>query len=71
MEELGMRFSATIGIPSSNNSLTVSEVFPNTPAAKAGLRPGERVEKIDGKSVGFAMIISGIQAGEAAAAAVE
>ena len=58
MEELGMRFSATIGIPSSNNSLTVSEVFPNTPAAKAGLRPGERVEKIDGKSVGFAMIIS-------------
>lgn len=58
MEELGMRFSATFGIPSSNNRLTVSEVFPNTPAAKAGLRPGDRVEKIDGKSVGLTMILS-------------
>lgn len=58
MEELGMRFSASVGIPSSNNRLTVAEVFPNTPAAKAGLQPGDRVEKIDGKSVGLGMILS-------------
>ena len=49
MEDLGVRFNITIGIPTSLNALTVSEVFPNTAAAKAGLRPGERVEKIDGK----------------------
>ncbi|HVS53880.1 MAG TPA: PDZ domain-containing protein [Opitutaceae bacterium] len=58
MEELGVRFSFTVGIPSSNNSVIVAEVFPNTPAAKAGLRPGERVEKIDGKSVGLGTILS-------------
>lgn len=58
MEDLGVRFNITIGIPTSLNALTVAEVFPNTAAAKAGLRPGERVEKIDGKTVGLTTIIS-------------
>lgn len=58
MEELGVRFSVTVGIPTSLNRLIVAEVFPNSPAAKAGLRPGERVEKIDGKSVGLSTLLS-------------
>jgi hypothetical protein len=58
MEDLGIRFSGQVGIPTSNNRLMVAEVFPNTAAAKAGLRPGEWIDKIDGKSVGFATILS-------------
>jgi len=58
MEELGIRFSVTVAIPPSGNRLIVAEVFPNTPAAKAGLQPGERVEKIDGKPVGLSTLLS-------------
>src|SRR5687767_720939 len=47
MEDLGLRFNGQFGIPTSNNVLSVAEVFPNTAASKAGLRPGDRVEKID------------------------
>jgi hypothetical protein len=58
MEDLGVRFNITVGIPTSLNRLMVCEVFPNTAAAKAGLRPGDSVQKIDGKSVGLATILS-------------
>ncbi len=58
MEELGVRFGGQFGFPPSNNVLTIAEVFPNTAASKAGLRPGERIDKIDGKSVGLATILS-------------
>jgi hypothetical protein len=58
MEDLGIRFSGQVGIPTSNNRLMVAEVFPNTAAAKAGLRPGEWIDKIDDKSVGLATILS-------------
>jgi hypothetical protein len=58
MEDLGIRFNGQFGIPTSNNMLTVAEVFPNTAAAQAGLRPGERIDKIDGKSVGLMTILS-------------
>ncbi len=58
MEDLGVRFNVQVGIPTSINQLSVAEVFPNTAAAKAGLRPGERVEKIDGKSVGLRTLVS-------------
>lgn len=50
MEDFGFRYNVTIAIPGPN-SVTVSEVFPNTAAAKAGLRPGDQIFKIDGKSV--------------------
>jgi hypothetical protein len=58
MEDLGVRFNITFGIPTSLNRLMVCEVFPNTAAAKAGLRPGDVVQKIDGKSVGLTTILS-------------
>jgi len=58
LEELGVRFIITVGIPTSINRAVVAEVFPNTPAAKAGLRPGEQVEKIDGKALGLASLLS-------------
>jgi len=58
MEELGIRFGGQIGIPTSNNRLMVAEVFPNTAAAKAGLHPGEWIDKIDGNPVGFTTILS-------------
>ena len=57
-EDLGIRFSGQVGIPTSNNRLMVAEIFPNTAAAKAGLRPGEWIDKIDGKTVGFTTILS-------------
>ncbi|MFT3867668.1 MAG: hypothetical protein QM715_04120 [Nibricoccus sp.] len=49
MEDLGVRFNVTIRIPGFD-TVTVAEVFPNTAAAKAGLKPGELIEKIDGKT---------------------
>jgi S1-C subfamily serine protease len=52
MEDLGVRFNGQFGIPTSLTMLSVAEVFPNTAAAKAGLRPGERIEKIDGNRWG-------------------
>lgn len=58
MEDLGLRLSVQVGIPTSNNRLSIAEVFPHTAAAKAGLRPGECIEKIDGKAVGIATLLS-------------
>lgn len=58
MEDLGVRFGGLVSFPPSSNMLTVAEVFPNTAAAKAGLRPGERIVKIDGKTVRTATILS-------------
>lgn len=52
MEDFGFRFWGILVI-SGNSLVTVTEVFPNTPAAKAGLRPGELILKIDGKSAFF------------------
>lgn len=48
MEDPGVRFNITIRIPGAD-TVTVAEVFPNTAASKAGLKPGELIEKIDGK----------------------
>ncbi len=50
MEDFGVRIGGQIAIPGPS-FVMVSEVFPNTAAAKAGLRPGELISKIDGKSV--------------------
>jgi hypothetical protein len=50
LEDFGFRYSVTIQIPGPD-SVIVSEIFPNTPAAKAGLRPGDQIFKIDGKAV--------------------
>ncbi|MEO6568679.1 MAG: hypothetical protein ABIO94_07930 [Opitutaceae bacterium] len=57
MEDFGLRFGGQFGIPSST-VLIISEIFPNTAAARSGLRPGERVSKIDGKSVSFFSMLS-------------
>ena len=50
MEEFGFRYNVTIAIPGPD-FVIVSEIFPNTAAAKAGLRPGDQIFKIDGKAV--------------------
>ena len=49
LEDFGFRFWGMIQIPGTSYVM-VSEVFPNTPAAKAGLRPGELILKVDGRS---------------------
>ena len=58
MEDFGVRFNGTISIPPGPSFLMVSEVFPNTAAAKTGLKPGELVDKIDGKAVSMMTIFS-------------
>lgn len=50
LEDFGFRLSVTIQIPGPDFAI-VSEVFPNTAAAKAGLKPGDQISKIDGKPV--------------------
>ncbi|MDB6126198.1 MAG: hypothetical protein JWM35_94, partial [Verrucomicrobia bacterium] len=50
-EELGFRIAGQLAVFSPNDTfLMVREVIPNTAAAKAGLRPGELIAKIDGNS---------------------
>ncbi len=50
MEDFGFRYGVTIQIPGPD-FVIVSEIFPNTPASKAGLRPGDQIFKVDGKAV--------------------
>jgi hypothetical protein len=50
LEDFGFRIGGQFAIPGTSY-LMVSEVLPNTAAAKAGLRPGELITKMDGKSV--------------------
>lgn len=54
MEDFGFRVLSEvvigIALPGSSYAM-VTEVFPNTAADKAGLRPGELISKIDGKSM--------------------
>ncbi len=43
---------SVVGVPLSNTSkVTVADVAANTPAAKAGLKTGDRITKIEGKEV--------------------
>lgn len=62
LEEFGFRLSVnlTFGLmlPLEQHSAQVSEIFPNTAAAKAGLRPGDFIERIDGKSLSLSRAIS-------------
>ncbi len=48
-EEFGFRITGVLAIPGPSYVM-IREVLPNTAAAKAGLRPGELVSKIDGKT---------------------
>lgn len=62
MEDFGLRVSGnvTFGItivPPGTNYVMVTQVFPNTAADKAGLRPGELISKVDGKSISLLMMI--------------
>jgi hypothetical protein len=50
MEDFGFRFRGMLAIPGPSY-LMVTGVLPNTPAAKAGLRPGELISKMEGKSL--------------------
>lgn len=57
VEEFGFRFNVEIRIPGTD-TVIVSEVWPNTAASRAGLRPGDLILKVDGKkasvwSMGF------------------
>ena len=58
MEDLGLRLHVLVGISTYINRLSVAEIFPNTAAAKAGLRPGKWIDMIDGKSVGLGTLLS-------------
>jgi serine protease Do len=45
-QELAKQFGVKL-----SEGVLVTEVFPNTPGAKAGLKPGDVIEKFDGKAV--------------------
>lgn len=51
LEEFGFRMNAQLSlIPGGTpTGVWVAEVFPNTAAAKAGVRPGDEITKIDGR----------------------
>ncbi len=48
VEDFGFRLNVTVRIPGTD-TVIISEVFPNTASSKAGLKPGDRILKIDGK----------------------
>lgn len=52
LEDFGFRTWGMLAIPGTSYVI-VTEVFPNTPASKAGLRPGELILRIDGRSMWF------------------
>lgn len=68
MEDLGFRFGFGLLIRVPGNIFTIktysiiTEVIPNTPAAKAGLRPGDQIYKIDGQSKSFFLAIRKLRA---------
>lgn len=47
-EEFGFRVTGQLAIPGTSYAM-IAEVFPNTAASKAGLRPSELITKVDGK----------------------
>lgn len=44
-------FSSDSPIPSTKYNIVVDRVFPNSPAARGGLRPGDRILSVDGQKV--------------------
>ena len=56
IEEFGFRTSGMIALPGPSYFL-VSEVLPNTAAAKAGLRPGELIEGFDGRKLSILSLV--------------
>src|SRR4051812_5412098 len=59
VEEFGFRVGGQIFLPWSSGSPIVRAVYPNTAAAKAGLRPGDRVLTTDGRSASVSMFSLG------------
>lgn len=49
VEEFGFRFNVTVQIPG-RDTVSITEVWPNSAAAKAGLEPGDLVLKLDGRT---------------------
>jgi hypothetical protein len=56
LESFGFRVGGKLTGPFSSSLPTVSAVYPNTAAAKAGLRPGDRVLKTDGASAAVTLL---------------
>lgn len=56
-EEFGFRVvqQSTVGLTGWDTQIFVSRVFPNTAAARAGLRPGDQILRTDGKTANFSM----------------
>jgi hypothetical protein len=55
LEDFGFRAHGFLGNPFGTGIITVSTVYPNTAAAKAGLQPGDRIVKSDGRSANFSL----------------
>jgi hypothetical protein len=49
--EFKVTFDRTLGVESQDDGITISDVGDNTPASKAGLKPGDKFVKFDGKEV--------------------
>jgi hypothetical protein len=59
LEDFGFRIRRRLTNPFGTGTIWVTFVYPNTAAAKAGLRPGDRILKSDGRNADFGLFTIG------------
>jgi serine protease Do len=60
--DLAPEIAVRLGVPKDAGGVVVAKVFPNSPAARAGLQPGDILTKIDGRPVRDTKLLQGLVA---------